>query len=72
MVRRSPSPVKIFRRDVREAGSPRTTSPHFSPGFASTWFVCGSARFAESLTRLIVDGGVPSDRVRVERFGPTG
>jgi ferredoxin-NADP reductase len=37
-----------------------------------TAFVCGSARFADAASRLVVEAGVPADRVRVERFGPTG
>ena len=35
-------------------------------------YVCGSAGFAEAASRLLVDLGVPADRVRVERFGPSG
>ena len=38
----------------------------------ATWFVCGSAQFAEGMTTLLVAGGVPADHVRVERFGPSG
>jgi len=35
-------------------------------------YVCGSARFAEAASTLVVACGVPADRIRVERFGPTG
>jgi ferredoxin-NADP reductase len=35
-------------------------------------YVCGSARFADAASRLLVDAGVPTERIRVERFGPTG
>ncbi|HEX6569323.1 MAG TPA: ferredoxin reductase [Acidimicrobiales bacterium] len=38
----------------------------------ATAYVCGSARFADAASRLLVDVGVPIDRIRVERFGPTG
>jgi ferredoxin-NADP reductase len=41
-----------------------------SPGAAA--YVCGSAGFAETASRLLVDLGVPAGDVRVERFGPTG
>ena len=34
--------------------------------------VCGSTAFAESTTTLLTEIGVPADRIRVERFGPTG
>ena len=37
-----------------------------------TAYVCGSARFADAASRLVVEAGVPVERVRVERFGPTG
>ena len=36
-----------------------------------TAFVCGSSGFADTASHLVVDLGVPADRVRVERFGPT-
>ncbi len=37
-----------------------------------TAYVCGSARFADAASRLVVDAGVPVAAVRIERFGPTG
>jgi ferredoxin-NADP reductase len=39
---------------------------------AATAYVCGSAGFADAASRLVVGAGFPPDRVRVERFGPTG
>jgi ferredoxin-NADP reductase len=45
-------------------------APTVVPG--ATAYVCGSARFADAASRLVVDAGVPVDAVRVERFGPTG
>lgn len=38
----------------------------------ATYFVCGSAGFAETASRTLVDSGVPAGAVRVERFGPSG
>jgi ferredoxin-NADP reductase len=38
----------------------------------TTAYVCGSAGFADAASRLLVGSGFPADRVRVERFGPTG
>ncbi|MFC5381750.1 FAD-binding oxidoreductase [Aquipuribacter nitratireducens] len=35
-------------------------------------FVCGSAGFAETASQALVAAGMPADRVRVERFGPSG
>jgi ferredoxin-NADP reductase len=37
-----------------------------------TAYVCGSARFADAASRLLVEAGMPVERIRVERFGPTG
>jgi ferredoxin-NADP reductase len=38
----------------------------------ATAYVCGSPAFADSVTALLMgDGQVPTDRIRVERFGPT-
>jgi ferredoxin-NADP reductase len=37
-----------------------------------TGYVCGSAGFADAASHLVVEAGVPVERVRVERFGPTG
>ncbi|MEY2463359.1 MAG: hypothetical protein QOH64_1497 [Acidimicrobiaceae bacterium] len=34
-------------------------------------YVCGSAGFADAATDLIIDAGVPSSSIRVERFGPS-
>jgi len=35
-------------------------------------FVCGSAGFAEAASDLLMNAGVATNRIRVERFGPTG
>ena len=38
----------------------------------ATAYVCGSPPFADSVTALLMERGqVPTDRIRVERFGPT-
>jgi len=38
----------------------------------ATAYVCGSAGFADSATDLLQELGVPPERIRVERFGPSG
>ena len=38
----------------------------------STYYICGSNSFAEAASRLLVDQGVPTPSIRVERFGPSG
>ena len=42
------------------------------PDPRATTYLCGSAGFAEAASRLLVDVGVPVERIRVERFGPSG
>ena len=37
-----------------------------------TAYICGSAGFAEAASTVLLDAGVPAERIRVERFGPTG
>jgi ferredoxin-NADP reductase len=38
----------------------------------ATAFVCGSNGFVEAATGLLLDNGFEPERVRTERFGPTG
>ena len=38
----------------------------------TTAYVCGSSGFADHAGDLLVDLGLPPERIRVERFGPTG
>ena len=35
-------------------------------------FVCGPTAFVETASNLLVELGYPPERVRAERFGPTG
>jgi len=37
-----------------------------------TAYVCGSNGFVESVSRLLLATGTPPERIRTERFGPTG
>jgi ferredoxin-NADP reductase len=36
-----------------------------------TAYVCGSPRFAEAASQLLIDVGVPDHDIRIERFGPS-
>jgi ferredoxin-NADP reductase len=54
-------PGRLTAEDLRPAPDP-----------AATTYLCGSAGFAEAASRLLVDVGVPVERIRVERFGPSG
>jgi len=38
----------------------------------ATVYVCGSSGFAEAATDLLVAAGVGAERIRIERFGPSG
>jgi ferredoxin-NADP reductase len=38
----------------------------------ATGFVCGSSGFADAATAILREAGMPVERIRVERFGPTG
>ena len=38
----------------------------------STYYVCGSASFAEAVSTQLVDAGIEDGLIRVERFGPSG
>ena len=38
----------------------------------ATAYVCGSTGFADAVTELLLELGMPADRIRVERFGATG
>jgi ferredoxin-NADP reductase len=42
-----------------------------SIGTETTVFVCGSSGFSDAATELVLKAGVASERIRVERFGPT-
>jgi len=39
---------------------------------AATYYICGSTRFTEAASELLMDLEVPTDVIRVERFGPSG
>jgi len=43
-----------------------------SIGAETTVFVCGSSGFADAATDMLLSAGVGNERIRVERFGPTG
>jgi ferredoxin-NADP reductase len=54
-------PGRLMAEDLLPAPDRRTTT-----------YLCGSAGFVEAAGRLLVDVGVPVERIRVERFGPSG
>jgi ferredoxin-NADP reductase len=60
------------RDDGRPAGRLSTTDLERFRGSDATFYVCGSAGFAEAATQLLIDVGIGAEGIRVERFGPTG
>jgi ferredoxin-NADP reductase len=64
--RRTPASYPRGAMRLRGDDLPVTSLP------GATAYVCGSAGFADAASHLLVDVGVPVERVRVERFGPTG
>jgi ferredoxin-NADP reductase len=63
-------------RETGPAGRPagRLNASEFAPRLVpgATYFVCGSASFAEAASGSLVDAGVAPGFIRVERFGPSG
>jgi ferredoxin-NADP reductase len=57
-------PGRIGPADLRRAGWPATLAP--------TCFVCGPTGFVEAAADALVGLGHDPDRVKTERFGPTG
>jgi len=72
-----PSTTVVYSR-TGPAGSTRPPGHLGAEDIASVWtpgataFVCGSTAFTNAASELLVAHGVPVDRIRVERFGPTG
>jgi ferredoxin-NADP reductase len=55
----------------RPAGRLAAADLPASTGAETTAFVCGSSGFSDAVTDTLLSVGVASERIRVERFGPT-
>jgi ferredoxin-NADP reductase len=66
--------VTLTRETYLERPAARVTRDELAAltSAEATCFVCGSAGFAEAATDLLMAAGVAAQRVRVERFGPSG
>ena len=66
--------IAVTREDFHGRPPGRLTAqellPLYPPG--ATCYVCGSAAFAEAASMMLLDIGVPTEDIRVERFGPSG
>jgi len=71
-----PEATVVHTRVAPPGGRPagRLTADDLAPALVpgATAFVCGSSGFADAATELLTGLGVPGERIRVERFGPTG
>jgi ferredoxin-NADP reductase len=54
-------PARLARDDIPQPVAPGTRA-----------YVCGSSGFADAAGNLLLDVGIPTEQIRVERFGPTG
>lgn len=71
-----PETTVIYTRRTPEGSArpPGRLTPADLPlpvGDATTAYVCGSSGFSDAATDILLAAGVPEDRIRVERFGPT-
>jgi ferredoxin-NADP reductase len=57
--------------DVRSPGHLTANDLPIVPDEATT-YICGSSPFADAATDLVMATGIPAERIRIERFGPTG
>jgi ferredoxin-NADP reductase len=66
--------VAITRERFGERPAGRLTAAELAPlvGAGADCYVCGSAAFAEGASELLMQAGVAAERIRVERFGPSG
>ncbi len=68
-------PAAIFYRDELQALSDQDHSVGVSYAYTRTvptCYVCGPTSFVEGATDLLMASGNGRDRIRTERFGPTG
>jgi ferredoxin-NADP reductase len=71
-----PETTVVFTRQIpddwpRPAGRLTEGDLPSPVGGTTTAYVCGSSGFADAATDLLRGAGVPEERIRVERFGPT-
>jgi ferredoxin-NADP reductase len=71
-----PETTVVYTRQAPTLGRPagRLSADDLAPFVdeGTMTYVCGSPGFADGVSDLLVGLGVPVERIRVERFGPTG
>ncbi|SOD74496.1 ferredoxin-NADP reductase [Jatrophihabitans sp. GAS493] len=63
---------RLTAAEVAALAKAELSSEASSDGPERDVFVCGSTPFAEAASSLLVELGVPSRQIRIERFGPSG
>jgi ferredoxin-NADP reductase len=71
-----PETLIIYTRQAPES-HPRapgrlTEADLATPPAGAVAYICGSSPFADAATDLAMKLGLPAERIRIERFGPTG
>ena len=61
-----------WRGQVGRIDAARLTAGSWPVEMQPDVFVCGPTSFVETVADLLVDAGHEADRIRTERFGPTG
>ena len=73
---RGPDTTVIYSRRASDGARPagRLTVADLTPLIRAdaTTYICGSTRFAEAASDLLLGAGVAAETIRIERFGPTG
>jgi ferredoxin-NADP reductase len=71
-----PETTLVYTRETPPAWprSPARLAPSDIPALVPdvTGYVCGSPAFADAATDVLMGLGLPAERIRVERFGPSG
>jgi len=66
--------IALTREDAPSRPAGRLIASELAPMLPAqgTCYVCGSAAFAEGASELLISCGVAPNRIRLERFGPSG
>jgi ferredoxin-NADP reductase len=63
---------KNWSRPPGRIGAELIANATWPANLAPTCYVCGPTSFVESVANLLTSSGNEHDRIRTERFGPTG
>ena len=63
---------KVWPRPPGRVDASIIAETTWSPRLVPTCYVCGPTSFVEGTAALLISCGNPADKIRTERFGPTG